>query len=246
MRFGCQLDIKGIVARSTDADRSVRYLTKYLTKSVAETYTDEEHPDLEYEAHVDRVHAELRWVPCSPSCANWLRYGVQPKDAGPGLVPGLCRLKAHGPGVPRHRRPPRPGLPPLVRQDVAGAQVRPRRCGSCGAGGGWRRGPRHQPPVRRGTRRRWSAPLRLGAGVGRVRGLLAIVMASVAEQLRWRLQYDNAKRLVASPRDPTRRPDRAAAPVDSCSATTPPRPHHRQPAPVRLAAGQGAAERITQ
>ena len=34
MRFGSQLDIQGIIAPSADADRSIRYLTKYLTKSV--------------------------------------------------------------------------------------------------------------------------------------------------------------------------------------------------------------------
>lgn len=38
MRFGSQVDIKGIIAPSADADRAIRYLTKYLTKAVAETY----------------------------------------------------------------------------------------------------------------------------------------------------------------------------------------------------------------
>ena len=33
--------------------------------------------------------------PCSPRCANWLRYGIQPKNARPGLVPGCCKGKAH-------------------------------------------------------------------------------------------------------------------------------------------------------
>ena len=28
-------------------------------------------------------------------CANWLRYGIQPKNARPGLVPGRCKGKAH-------------------------------------------------------------------------------------------------------------------------------------------------------
>ena len=40
MRFGAQVDIAGIIAPRPDADRSIRYLVKYLTKSVAETYTD--------------------------------------------------------------------------------------------------------------------------------------------------------------------------------------------------------------
>jgi len=95
MRFGSQLDIQGVIAPSADADRSIRYLTKYLTKSVSETYVDPDHSDPVYEAHIDRLHQQVLYLPCSEACANWLRYGVQPKAAGPGLIPGCCPLKAH-------------------------------------------------------------------------------------------------------------------------------------------------------
>jgi len=37
----------------------------------------------------------LRLEPCAPTCANWLAYGVQPKDPRPGLTPGHCKGKAH-------------------------------------------------------------------------------------------------------------------------------------------------------
>ena len=33
--------------------------------------------------------------PCSPTCANWLRYGIQPKNARAGCAPGTCKGKAH-------------------------------------------------------------------------------------------------------------------------------------------------------
>ena len=46
-------------------------------------------------AHVARLADALRYEPCSPRCANWLRYGIQPKNARPGLVPGACKGKAH-------------------------------------------------------------------------------------------------------------------------------------------------------
>ena len=46
-------------------------------------------------AHAERLADALRYEPCSPRCANWLRYGIQPKNARPGLVPGACRGKAH-------------------------------------------------------------------------------------------------------------------------------------------------------
>jgi hypothetical protein len=71
VRLGNQIDIKGIIASSADADRSVRYLAKYLTKAVADTYTDAEHLDQAYEAHIDRLHQILLFVPCSPECGNW-------------------------------------------------------------------------------------------------------------------------------------------------------------------------------
>lgn len=93
LRFGSQLDVQGLLAGSHDADRSVRYLTKYLTKAVGETYSGDSSPA--YEAHIDRLHAEVRWLPCSPDCANWLRFGVQPRTVGPGLEPGRCPSKAH-------------------------------------------------------------------------------------------------------------------------------------------------------
>jgi hypothetical protein len=95
MRLGAQVDIKGIISGTPDADRAVRYLTKYLTKSVAETYADPDDAQAAYEAHIDRVWDEVRWLPCSPECSNWLRFGTQPRQAGLGLIPGMCPSKAH-------------------------------------------------------------------------------------------------------------------------------------------------------
>ena len=94
-RFGSQLDIRGIVGGSDESQRAVSYLCKYLTKAVAETYVDDEEPNQAYEAHIDRLHAEVWWLPCSETCANWLRFGVNPKDPRPGLEPGQCDSKAH-------------------------------------------------------------------------------------------------------------------------------------------------------
>ena len=94
-RFGGQLDVAGIIAPSEQADRAVRYLTKYLTKSISDAHADDGDTSPAYVAHVDRLHAELRWLPCSERCANWLRHGIQPKGAGPGLIPGRCLGKAH-------------------------------------------------------------------------------------------------------------------------------------------------------
>jgi hypothetical protein len=92
VRFGPQLHAEGVIAGSPDAKRCIGYLTKYLTKSIDQCHEPE---TAAQQAHVDRLCEALRYEPCSPTCANWLRYGVQPSNARPGLKPGHCRGKAH-------------------------------------------------------------------------------------------------------------------------------------------------------
>jgi hypothetical protein len=93
VRFGEQDDIQGLIAGHRDVDWRVGYACKYLTKDLAGGNDAKESPARR--AHLDRLAEEIRWLPCSPTCANWLRYGVQPAGAGPGLVPGHCKGKAH-------------------------------------------------------------------------------------------------------------------------------------------------------
>ncbi|MGH3447521.1 MAG: replication initiator, partial [Nocardioidaceae bacterium] len=96
LRFGSQLDMAGLLAGSEDANKAVGYLCKYLTKSVADTY-DGETPKPAHRRHLERLHAETRWLPCTPECPNRLRFGVQPNDAEEGMTPGQCPSKAHAP-----------------------------------------------------------------------------------------------------------------------------------------------------
>ena len=91
-RFGDRFDAQGVLAGSKDSNRCIGYLTKYLTKHVADCHaalTEDQ------ARHADRLADALRWEPCSPTCANWLRYGVQPKNPKPGMRPGACKGKAH-------------------------------------------------------------------------------------------------------------------------------------------------------
>ena len=91
-RFGERFDAQGVLAGSKDSARCIGYLTKYLTKQVADCHqatTDNQ------QAHVEQLAEALRYEPCSPRCANWLRYGIQPKNARPGLTPSACKGKAH-------------------------------------------------------------------------------------------------------------------------------------------------------
>src|SRR6201999_3340410 len=86
------IDARGIDQGTKDAERSIRYVTKNVTKDIA----DQASPRPEAQrAHFDRFHQELSTLPCSPTCANWLLYGVQPDKAKPGLVPGRCTGKVH-------------------------------------------------------------------------------------------------------------------------------------------------------
>jgi hypothetical protein len=91
-RFGDRFDAQGVLAGSKDASRCIGYLTKYLTKHVGDCH---QATTADQAAHADQLADALRYEPCSPTCANWLRYGIQPKNARPGLRPGACKGKAH-------------------------------------------------------------------------------------------------------------------------------------------------------
>jgi hypothetical protein len=91
VRLG-RIDPRGINDGDAHAERSIRYVTKYVTKDVAESARAR---SAAQQAHADRLHEELATLPCAPTCANWLLYGVQPKNARPGLVPGRCKGKVH-------------------------------------------------------------------------------------------------------------------------------------------------------
>ncbi|MEV4454892.1 replication initiator [Microbispora sp. NPDC049633] len=94
LRFGDQLDIQSVLAGTPDADQLIQYLSKYLTKSLGDALGTD---DPRRKAHAERLLDALRFEPCSPTCPNWLRYGVQPKGAKPGMAPGRCKGKAHKP-----------------------------------------------------------------------------------------------------------------------------------------------------
>jgi integrase len=56
----------------------------------------------EQQAHFHRLYDELAVLPCSPRCANWMLYGVQPDQAKKGLTPGRCKGKVHQPATLRY------------------------------------------------------------------------------------------------------------------------------------------------
>jgi hypothetical protein len=123
VRFGAQVDVEGVLAGTPGAEKCIGYLVKYLTKSLgdnlatrkldADRADDQAHDQAgergdeqddadrasaaRWTAHRDRLVDALRYEPCSPTCPNWLRYGVQPKNPKPHQRPGNCRSRAHKP-----------------------------------------------------------------------------------------------------------------------------------------------------
>jgi hypothetical protein len=95
VRFGKQDNIQGLISGTPGVERAIGYLCKYLTKPIASAYDDGEGVSAARVAHIDRLAEEVRWLPCAPTCANWLRYGMQPAAARAGMVPGHCKHKAH-------------------------------------------------------------------------------------------------------------------------------------------------------
>ena len=95
MRFGSQHDMAGIIAPSPDADRAVRYLTKYLTKAIADPLGDQDSTTRPGKRTSTGCTTSCAGCPARRGCANWLRYGIQPDQPGPGLAPGRCSSKAH-------------------------------------------------------------------------------------------------------------------------------------------------------
>jgi len=92
VRFGTQVDARGVMPGTTDAERTIRYITKYITKHAADCHTT---TSGRQRAHLERFWQQLQVTPCTDRCANWLLYGVQPKNASAKLRPGRCRGKVH-------------------------------------------------------------------------------------------------------------------------------------------------------
>jgi len=63
-RFGPKFDAQGVLAGSKDAEKCIGYLTKYLTKQVADCQTPETDAQ---RAHAGRLTEALRYEPCSPT-----------------------------------------------------------------------------------------------------------------------------------------------------------------------------------
>lgn len=210
IRLGRQLDIQGIIAAEGDADRRVAYLTKYLSKSFGRSFGEPDDLSRRQRAHLRRLHEEVRFLPCSPRCWNWLRFGVQPQKAEAGMAPGTCPMKAHdrehlgcggrrvlvsrkwtGKTLSRHRA----DRAEVVRQTLEAAGVDVPEAQRMAADvlrpdGRPRYEWRHYDP------RQSSTPI-----------YRQVLSRSLAERLRWKAEYEAAKAGLNPANAPPRPPD---------------------------------------
>jgi hypothetical protein len=94
-RFGVQSDtktVRGVLGGTPEAERHIGYITKYMTKAVADTLDAD---TIAAQRHQDRLHKQLQLTPCSPRCPVWLRYGVVPQGATRRTESAVCKGKLH-------------------------------------------------------------------------------------------------------------------------------------------------------
>jgi hypothetical protein len=186
-RFGDQVDARGVVAGTPDADRRIGYLAKYLTKTAGDCHT----PTTDAQAaHLDRLADALRWEPCSPRCPNWLLHGVQPRDARPGQSPGRCPGRAH-----RRDTLGLPGRRVLVSRKWTAKTLTDHRAdrrdhvlGVLAAAG--------QPVDTDADRQRWAWEKPRPSDPD-TPPAAALLLRAVAERARWQRQYRHAQDLAA-------------------------------------------------
>ena len=186
--FGRQVHSKGILGGSEEAGRHIGYLTKYLTKStgeVIEAVTDQQR------RHHDRLHDELQVTPCSPRCAVWLLYGIEPLGTTSRTTPGHCKGRAH-----RRSTLGLPGRRVLVSRKWSGKTLVDHRADrkafvleSLAAVG-------ITKPAPDPTRLFWQ---KVKPGDPHQPPRDHLVMHAIAERIRWRAEYDHALLAATGP-----------------------------------------------
>jgi hypothetical protein len=189
VRFGRQVHSKGILGGSEEAGRHIGYLAKYLTKSIAEVVepaTDAQR------AHADRLHAELSVTPCSPRCAVWLRYGIQPLGVTSKTVAGHCKGRAH-----RRTTLGLPGRRVLVSRKWSGKALADHRADRKAFVAQALAAVGIQKPQPDTSRLIWRT---VAPGDQNVPPRAHLILHAIAERITWRAEYDRA--MLAANGDP--------------------------------------------
>jgi hypothetical protein len=186
--FGSQVHSKGILGGTEEADRHLGYLTKYLVKSVTEIVTADTEAQ---QRHAERLHAELSVTPCSPRCAVWLLYGIQPECTTSKTVPGHCKGRAH-----RRSTLGRPGRRVLVSRKWSGKTLADHKADRMAfvtqalAAVGIEKSTQNMSGLI------WR---KLAPGDPNVPPRAHLLMQAIAERIAWRAEYDRAMLAANAP-----------------------------------------------
>jgi hypothetical protein len=186
--FGHQVHSKGILGGTDDAGRHLGYLTKYLVKSVSEIVTP--HTEAQHR-HADRLHAELSITPCSPRCAVWLLYGIQPLGTTSRTVPGRCKSRAH-----RRSTLGLPGRRVLVSRKWSGKTLADHRADRMAFVTQALAAVGITKPVQDTSRLIWR---KLAPGDPHVPPRTHLIMQAIAQRIAWRAEYDRALLAATGP-----------------------------------------------
>jgi hypothetical protein len=141
--------------------------------------------------HADRLHAELLVTPCSPRCAVWLLYGIQPRGATSRTSPGRCKSRAH-----RRSTLGLPGRRVLVSRKWSGKTLADHRADRMAfviqalAAVGITK------PAKDTSRLVWR---KLAPGNPHVPPRTQLIMQAIAQRIAWRAEYDRALLAATGP-----------------------------------------------
>ncbi len=190
VRFGQQVHSKGILGGTEEAGRHIGYLTKYLCKSVAEIVTQDTDAQ---RRHADRLHSELATTPCSPRCAVWLLYGIQPLGVTSKTMPGLCKSRAH-----RQSTLGLPGRRVLVSRKWSGKTLADHRADRMAFVVQALAAVGIAKPAQNGSRLIWR---KVTPGDQNVPPRAHLLMRAIAERIAWQAEYDRALLSATGPPD---------------------------------------------
>jgi hypothetical protein len=187
--FGRQVHSKGLLGDTEESGRHIGYLTKYLTKSIGEVIQAD--TDRQREHH-DRLHDELAITPCSPRCAVWLLYGIQPHGTNSKTIPGRCKGRAH-----RRTTLGLPGRRVLVSRKWSGKTLADHRADRMSFVLNALAEVGIQKPASNPARQIWQ---KVQPGDPNLPPRAHLLMRAISERIRWRAEYDRAL-LAAQPPD---------------------------------------------
>ena len=163
-------------------------ITEYLVKSIGEIVRQDTDATRQ---HADRLHAELAVTPCSPRCAVWLLYGIQPLGVTSRTVPGQCKGRAH-----RRSTLGLTGRRVLVSRKWSGKTLADHRADRMAFVAQALAAVGIEKPTPDTSRLTWR---KVAPGDQNVPPRAHLLMAAIAERIRWRAEYDRAMVAATGP-----------------------------------------------